>query len=532
MVNKSDFQLIELTVSGFQAFRMPSSIPISPVTLIYGPNSAGKSAIHDALALINRFYGGGQKQKWPFLDSSSRRYVLADDWHRESDEKYSADPLLLSVVFECPDYLIFDPQLVTNKYLPFELLNPAFGAKSRIKSTVEFEGPWDRTKVHITFELNGVPIYKFREGQQAAINIDHPAFGAQGAKLPKCTLGKNGLSPVLMGAWAELCGDVHMSGPHNLSWEDLAKRLNPRDKAPSNPHIWYEALMEFCFVHNLIADKLARLTSEACYCEIVEASRKIPNSRDLTFALTSICEVADPANLNMQLSGDMRYFPVASSAAASAIRNSGKSTRPKNLSDNGVLAKHINQSLADHLYTDRGYRLDVELTKLSPDGQTRLTRDRLPAWIATLCLRDSAGRRHAFTDVGSGLGYVLPAVVALCTSQQCFVQQPELHLHPALQTSLGDALIESAKAGRALFIETHSEHILLRIMKRIRQTNSDALRAGAYQIESEKVSIIYCEPSPDGTTRAISLRLNSEGEFIGRWPRGFFAERDRELFDE
>jgi hypothetical protein len=69
-------------------------------------------------------------------------------------------------------------------------------------------------------------------------------------------------------------------------------------------------------------------------------------------------------------------------------------------------------------------------------------------------------------------------------------------------------------------------------MKRIRQTNLDPLRAGAYQINPATVSIIYCEPNSDGSTRVISLKLSPEGEFIGRWPKGFFAERDMELFDE
>ena len=142
------------------------------------------------------------------------------------------------------------------------------------------------------------------------------------------------------------------------------------------------------------------------------------------------------------------------------------------------------------------------------------------------------GRRLAFTDVGSGIGYVLPAIVALWKTRQCFVQQPELHLHPALQASLGDALIEAASIGRALLIETHSEHILLRILKRIRQTNSNPVRAGAYRINPNDISIIYCNPSPDGTTRTVTLRLTPEGEFVGRWPRGFFPERDGELFDE
>ena len=149
-----------------------------------------------------------------------------------------------------------------------------------------------------------------------------------------------------------------------------------------------------------------------------------------------------------------------------------------------------------------------------------------------MCLRDSEGRKLAFTDVGSGLGYVLPVIVAFWTKQQCFVQQPELHLHPALQASLGDAIIEATNNGRSLLVETHSEHILLRILKRVRQTNSDPLRAGAYRIDPSAISIIYCEPSPDGSTHAVSLKVTSEGEFIGRWPRGFFAERDGELFDE
>jgi len=536
MLKKNKAEVMELTLSGFQAFKNSSSIPISLVTLIYGPNSAGKSAIYDALAFLRRFFPGKDRtageEEWPFLDAESRRYALAGDWHREQNEKYGGGPLALSATFSCPDYLVFNTELMTRRFLPYELLNSQRGASAIVKAKVEFVGPWDKTRLNISFELNGTPLYRFKEGELVAFNIEHPVYGQEGAKLPRCFRGKGELSPVLIGPWAEVRGNISMAGPLKLSMEHLARAINPRDIAPSNPLVWYEALSEFSFVHNLLLEKLVQVTHEACSFDLVDASRHIPKAPELTFALTKDCELADPASLHFRLESDNTYLEVARSATALALRTPAKTSRSKRLADDGFLAANINKSLANHLFTERGYQLDVELTKVSPANHTNLTRKKTPAWLVNLCLRDSAGRRLAFTDVGSGMGYVLPAIVALWTTRQCFVQQPELHLHPALQASLGDALIEAANSGRSLLVETHSEHVLLRILKRIRQTNSDPALAQGYPIHPQSISIIYCDPNPDGTTRAIALKVTSDGQFIGRWPRGFFAERDGELFDE
>jgi predicted ATPase len=46
------------------------------------------------------------------------------------------------------------------------------------------------------------------------------------------------------------------------------------------------------------------------------------------------------------------------------------------------------------------------------------------------------------------------------------------------------------------------------------------------------VCVLYFDPSPDGTTSVKRLRITEDGEFMDRWPRGFFAERDQELLDE
>jgi predicted ATPase len=125
-------------------------------------------------------------------------------------------------------------------------------------------------------------------------------------------------------------------------------------------------------------------------------------------------------------------------------------------------------------------------------------------------------------------------LVAVFSSHQVAIEQPELHLHPALQACLGDVMIDAMNSGpsRSLLIETHSEHLLLRVLKRIRQSSGSRPIDPSLRCGPEDVNVLYFEPQPDGTSRVMRLRVNEDGEFLDRWPRGFFAERDRELFDE
>ena len=117
------------------------------------------------------------------------------------------------------------------------------------------------------------------------------------------------------------------------------------------------------------------------------------------------------------------------------------------------------------------------------------------------------------------------------------LEQPELHLHPAIQVELGDLFIEStcehSGMERVFLIETHSEHLLLRLLRRIEETTENELPSNIVELHAEDVSIIYVEPFRTKNsikTRIKRLRLDNTGEFVDRWPNGFFDERAGELF--
>src|SRR6185437_5397323 len=89
-------------------------------------------------------------------------------------------------------------------------------------------------------------------------------------------------------------------------------------------------------------------------------------------------------------------------------------------------------------------------------------------------------------DVGVGYSQVVPVLVhALGDSNRVLmVEQPELHLHPALQCDLADLFIEGVRSnGNTFILETHSEYLLYRLIRRIRDaykaSREDALRAQA-----------------------------------------------------
>ena len=135
-------------------------------------------------------------------------------------------------------------------------------------------------------------------------------------------------------------------------------------------------------------------------------------------------------------------------------------------------------------------------------------------------------------EIGVGISQLLPVVVAALDPDRpgiTAIEQPELHAHPKLQVELGDLFAHAANDGRVFLLENHSEHLMLRLLRRIEETHNGELPAGKPALRPEQVSVVYLD-QVDGEVRATRLRIDETGEFIDRWPQGFFEERADELF--
>lgn len=134
-------------------------------------------------------------------------------------------------------------------------------------------------------------------------------------------------------------------------------------------------------------------------------------------------------------------------------------------------------------------------------------------------------------DVGVGISQLIPVIVAALASRGIVaIEQPELHIHPAWQVVLGDLFLEQAKQKDMLFLlETHSEHLVLRIMRRMRETFENSLPPASPAATPDDVNVLFVE-AYDGRTLVRPMPLNEAGELVKAWPGGFFEERLTELF--
>lgn len=127
------------------------------------------------------------------------------------------------------------------------------------------------------------------------------------------------------------------------------------------------------------------------------------------------------------------------------------------------------------------------------------------------------------TDVGFGVSQVLPVLV-LCyfvpEGSILILEQPEIHLHPSVQSALADVLIEVAQTRHVqIILESHSEHLLRRLQLRMAEGRFDAGQAALYFCKNE-----------DGTSQLTPLQLDTYGN-IANWPDDFFGDEMGELTD-
>lgn len=129
------------------------------------------------------------------------------------------------------------------------------------------------------------------------------------------------------------------------------------------------------------------------------------------------------------------------------------------------------------------------------------------------------GIESALVDVGFGVSQVLPVVTLLFSVPKgsvVLLEQPELHLHPNAQSLLADLLLHVAEARKLqLIVESHSEHILRRLQRRIAEAETEFARP-------ENIKTYFCESRKGGSTIS-EVEVDRFGQ-ISNWPDKFLGD--------
>ncbi len=140
----------------------------------------------------------------------------------------------------------------------------------------------------------------------------------------------------------------------------------------------------------------------------------------------------------------------------------------------------------------------------------------------TLGLRTSdATGFHRPIHTGFGLTQILPILVAALSGpagRLLLIENPEVHLHPAGQASLGGFLADVAGAGIQVIVETHSDHVLNGVRRAVKEN----------RLRPDHVAIHFFKPHSDEGAQVHSPMLDAEGN-IDEWPEGFFDQFDKDM---
>lgn len=472
--------LNSLSVSGYKSFSDETEVPLAALTLVYGPNSSGKSSLIQSLLLLKQSIDSDHLvAQGPLSDVGSFSGVRS---------KHEAPAIEFGVEFGAPVWDLPSggtPDPVHKRRLGFRFTDRGDG-RGRLEVAHVEAGPLE---TQWTWE------------------------SANTMSTPSSSLGD---------AFAEIATGVFLFGRDSRQIRvDDADRDPQRRRGGRSQARFLKAQG----VDDLRVDWLGLLPSGR--------PPKLPSHIGTERAVSTAQSYVDRLSRLMagvgeefrSLLGDLVYLGPLRSAPQRFYSRAGGSTQPGDGRD-AFLFLYDNTSAVEQVNTwfkELEIPYEVAIVPLLAATARGLVGD-----LVAVSLRDLRSDVIVSpADVGYGVSQSIPIVVELTARTRSIVciEQPETHLHPRLQARLADLFIDATNPeGRAnqLIVETHSEHLMLRVQRRIREHDLDA----------GDVCVLYVDQMDDGSARVQRLRLDEDGDFLDEWPDGFFDERMDDLFGE
>ncbi len=513
--------ITELSIGNFKAFAAPQRVPIKPLTLIFGANSSGKSSIIHSLLLANHaLEGGSWEVTFPRLgggtvDLGGYPHYLHDPRKGGVFEFGAVLQLLPSAKDE------FEAEALS--MLPHwksAAFTTSFGRRQRKAAGCDAVSTVGIRSFQL--EADRTVIFKWDLAEDG--RPKRPVFDSQWIVQDVKKLIEERLH--------QLRGNTNQFGVADWVFDDLTNDEVAKIDATVRGCLSKVLIREGPLGPSVSAD-IYRDDSDSSWFTtdkkrtewIVDLAESVFD-QPLTDLFSKTVGALATFIRNLSYLGPMRSTPpryLPFSLVDETTRQATGLAAWQTLSDDRAVRETVNNWLRE-----LGARSEITARDL-----VWADKPELGPVHRVLDFQDMISGAHlSHHDLGFGVGQILPILVMAAEHKKrpICVEQPELHLHPAMQAELGDVFIESALGERknTFLLETHSEHLILRILRRVRETTEGKLPEGKTPVRPEDVSVVYVQPGPNGS-EVIELPVTPDGDFAQPWPGGFFAERFQDL---
>ena len=546
--------LTRIEIENFKSIGERQSIEFRPITLLFGPNSAGKSTILQALHYLREVLERGNLNP----DKTASGGLMNLGGFRNLVYNYDLKkPITIKVVLESSSFQEIGKRMLPADTMPDQLpddvlplvylhdegredqfpFSVSIGLEVKILWSDGYRSPYvQRLAIELNNEhLAAIVSPSGEEAQLTDFNFEHPLLQASRSS----TAHYDGDGSPLEKKIRDMSDEDEQDEPNPLAPDDDQAYLWVITRSGALPWLDQDLILDFEPDDANLTDQADRLRYLLSAMVVGPAQLTLDYLVDMTY-IGPLRQIP-PRGYRPQMTPEAARW--AEGLAAWDLLHRDRTDQ---------LMQKVNTWLsgAEHLAT--GYQLErIEFVQLPDTMQQMLERglneedmNELQNLYNSLAARTEIGLRDierditvAPDDVGVGISQMIPVVTAALREQGGLlaIEQPELHLHPAIQVKMGDLFIHAAtaeldsEARRTFLIETHSEHLMLRLLRRVREQSEDELPEGVLGISPDDLAVVCIENRPDGT-RFRSIKVTPDGDFEDRWPQGFFHERADELF--
>lgn len=521
------------TVADFKAFRAPQSVELKPITLVFGPNSSGKSSLIHSLLFLNHFLETGEidvhetRLGGKAVDLGGYKQFV----HRTGSDGCAQN---LTLEVELPQIeklgdIEFEKPVAVTACLSFGLEDDLYFVRVGPDNDYLLKNYSVKIDGHQVFAIEVSETVNILDGilGYEIVDIDFKHYVAKQFVYRIATFAGIPKSTVM-----EFLSGYHFDGPN------LPGGFETHTGGPSSgPEATFKA-SELEMSSFYVIDEFCRDLNKQLRQEIGQLRYLGPLRSFLPREWASSASSNFSGNAFENEAWETILKPDTCLGVNEWLK--GHLPTPYELQVNSLIPHHqivelfirFRESIKDGTYKGdvggtESENFIFEIDSLVSKGAMDL--------VKSVKLRDvRTGLEVSLRDVGIGISQLLPIIIQSFHGRGNLIaiEQPEVHLHPALQADLGDLFIERALGeygGKNFIIETHSEHLILRILRRIRESTEGGLPEGLPPITSDDVSVLYVQPSTEGS-KIIELAVTEDGDFETEWPGGFFEDRLKELF--